>query len=84
MAIRGLNEGEYYLVSEKNEVFLFNRYGRKKTEAITEVSLENKHIIWEQHGDDITSKVVIDGQERVFFGRLFWAKFGQNTYLFDG
>ncbi len=48
MVIRGIHEGEYYLVNEKNEVFLFDRYGRKKTEAITEVALEDKQIIWEQ------------------------------------
>ena len=84
MAVRGINEGEYYLINEKNEVLLFDRYGRKKTELVTQISFQDKQIIWEQRWDDITSKVIIDGQERVFFGRLFWAKFGEKIYLSNG
>ncbi len=75
MAVRGLKDGEYYLINTKNEVVLFDRYGRQKTDLVTQTSLDNQKIIWEQRESGITSKVLIGAEERVFFGRLFWAQF---------
>jgi hypothetical protein len=63
---------------------LFDRYGRQKTEEITHSVFGEQDIIWESRDGAITSKLMIQGKERVFPGRIFWFIHQEKTYLFDG
>lgn len=82
--VRWVEEGSYYLITENNEVVIFDRYGRQKTTIIDRSSLGGRDIEWELRDGIITSTLIISGRERVFPGRLFWLIEDENTYLFNG
>jgi len=82
--VRWIEEGVYYLMTENNEVMVFDRYGRRETVIIDHSSLDGQDIVWEIREGMITSKLVIQGEERVFPGRLFWLIDEEKSYLFDG
>lgn len=83
-ALRGVESGTYYLITDANEAVLFDRYGRKKTEKITHSLLKDKDLIWELRDGKVTTKLMLWGRERIFFGRLFWVESGEKYYLSDG
>jgi hypothetical protein len=79
-----MEDGIYFLITETDTVFVFDRYGRQKTAEITHSILGERDIVWEYRDGVITSKLMTQGKERVFPGRLFWFPYQENTYLFDG
>ncbi len=81
---RGMQEGTYYLTTDANDVFFFDRYGRQKTEKVTHSLLRDQDLVWELRDEDVTTKLLIGGKERIFFGRLFWFMSSDKQYLFDG
>lgn len=83
-AFRGIQEGEYYLVTHSNDVLFYDRYGRKKTEKVTHSMVSESDLIWENHDGNITTRLRIWDKERVLYGRFFWHNVENKYYLFDG
>jgi hypothetical protein len=52
-----MREGEYYFLTDDNEVWVFDRYGRQKIDKITHFSLNGQDLIWEQRDGSITTKL---------------------------
>ena len=82
--VRWTQLGEYYFITDNNDVWRFDRYGRQKTEKITHSSLADKDLVWEQREGIITTKITLPGKERVFPRRLFWFEIEKKQYIFDG
>jgi hypothetical protein len=58
-AVRGIQDGAYYLITDADEVLLFDRYGRQKTEKVTHSLLQEKDLIWELRDGHITTKLIV-------------------------
>ena len=56
---RGIQEGTYYLITDTNEIFLFDRYGRQKTEKVTHSILQDQDLTWELRNGDVTTKLLV-------------------------
>lgn len=82
--VRWMQDGVYYLTNEVNEVLIFDRYGRQKTEVVTHSAFWNDDIVWGIWDEGVISKLMISGQERKFPERIFWFIINQKSYLFDG
>lgn len=80
---RGVGVGEYYLVTNWDEVVFFDRYGQKKTEIVTRSTIKNMEIRWVKSGDDTMTYLTIGDKERSLFGYVFWYILGEKVYLFD-
>lgn len=83
--VRGIQEGEYYLLMTPNrlgvtEVWIYDRYGRKKTEKVSESVVNTMKIVWW----DTETKLVIGSNERTFPEKLFWFNSDEKWLLFDG
>lgn len=78
--VRGVQEGTYYLTTAQNEIWLYDRYGREKTQKVLHSTIPNADLIWE----DMQTRLKIGKNEQVLPGRVFWFVYNTKNYLFDG
>jgi hypothetical protein len=71
-------------VNAANEVLLYDRYGRKKTEKVSSSTAWEWRIDWENRDGSVVTQLHIWDAKRVFPGRLFWLNIEDKYYLFDG
>ncbi len=81
---RWMQDGVYYFTTDTNEVEIFDRYGRQKTEKVTHSDFKDQDLIWEIRNGEVTTRLVSGEKTRVLFGRLFWFLIEEKPYLFDG